>query len=138
MRYYYEMKCRPLDFGTAPDGWVDYIPQASKWGWIGYDRKLSDEEAGKYELALVTESLSEMITRINNKNDPTVCIVKPCPFCGSVMEPGYDSFYLQNLFHPEASCFFSLNMFYHRNLWNLWNQRDYAGMCGGENEPDQK
>lgn len=52
-RYIYNMRHRPLDFNTAPAGWTDYLPLASRWGWIVYDRELSPEEVYEYELELV-------------------------------------------------------------------------------------
>lgn len=48
--YTYNMRYRPLDFGTAPDGWVDYLPDKSRWGWIVYPRQLTDDEIYEYEL----------------------------------------------------------------------------------------
>ena len=48
--YTYNMRRRPLDFGTAPDGWVDYLPDKSRWGWIVYSRQLTDDEIYEYEL----------------------------------------------------------------------------------------
>ena len=54
MKYFYNMKYRPLDFGTAPAGWVDYLPHASKWGWVVYDRELTEDEVYRYELELVS------------------------------------------------------------------------------------
>lgn len=49
-RFIYNMRLRPLDFGTAPRGWVEYMPLASKWGWIVYDRELTPDEVYEYEL----------------------------------------------------------------------------------------
>ena len=59
--YTYNMRRRPLDFGTAPDGWVDYLPDKSRWGWIVYSRQLTDDEIYEYEL--------EPLVAIRRRND---------------------------------------------------------------------
>jgi len=57
--YTYNMRRRPLDFGTAPDGWVDYLPDKSRWGWIVYSRQLTDDEIYEYELEPVSSNSEE-------------------------------------------------------------------------------
>ncbi len=57
--YTYNMRRRPLDFGTAPDGWVDYLPDKSRWGWIVYPRQLSADEIYEYELEPVSSNSEE-------------------------------------------------------------------------------
>ena len=62
--YTYNMRRRPLDFGTAPDGWVDYLPDKSRWGWIVYSRQLTDDEIYEYELEPVSSNSEGSIKTI--------------------------------------------------------------------------
>jgi len=62
MRYRYATLMRPAGPGAVPrDGWVDTsfdeftAPSGHHaWGWVEYDRRLTDKEINDYELEEMT------------------------------------------------------------------------------------
>jgi len=51
--------------------------------------------------------------------------LKPCPFCGGILERCDDSpIYGQSAMHPEADCLFSNNLLFHKDIVSMWNKRN--------------
>lgn len=51
--YWYEYIHRGLSLGCQPKGFVDHDESKGKFGWVAYDRELTDKEMSDYELRKV-------------------------------------------------------------------------------------
>lgn len=51
--HWYEYIHRGLSPGCQPRGFVDHDESKGRFGWVAYDRKLTDQEMNDYELKKV-------------------------------------------------------------------------------------
>jgi hypothetical protein len=54
--YWYEFIRRGLSLGCQPRGFVDHNESKGTFGWVAYDRELTDKETSDYELFFIEKA----------------------------------------------------------------------------------
>lgn len=68
MIYWYEYKHRGFSLGCQPSGFIDRNENLGRFGWIAYNRALTDKELEEYELIAICPSCNKNKLRESGGN----------------------------------------------------------------------